>query len=238
MDATSQQVHVQPPYYFYGQITKFVEVGSVRVETTETFNTSISALFGGVKEETNVEVFRCGPLLGTQRWDINQATNEVKLHGTTYCMDDMNLGTQNGSNTQVYTCTGGSNQKWKYQNGRFVNQYNGLCLAIQRWENDNGANVYQVACSDNDITQRWTFTGSINTQIVSAVKADDGSNLCLQAGRLAINSVGFETPEGRNVLVVQNTGLTSVNFKLYNTRTDDIAANLTIPERSIATYLF
>ena len=238
VDASTQQINVQPTFYFFGQVSKYVKVGSVRVETTEYINSQVGPLYGSLRNGYNAQVFRCGEKVGSQRWDIDSLTNQVKVSGTNFCLDDQNFGKNNKSNAQVYSCTSNSNQKWIFRNGSIVNVLNNLCLAIQTFDNNNGANAYQIECNANDPTQKWTTNGTSSIQIVSSFRAPDGSQLCLQAGRLALNSVGFVTPTGDNVLVVQNSGIDPFTFKLSPTQFSRRAAKLTIPGRSIATYVF
>ena len=238
-DATNQTLEIKPAYYFYGQITKFVKPNSVRVETTEYINSpTVSPIFGNAKDAMNVQVFRCGDKLASQKWDYDLASKQIKLSGTSFCLDDMDNGTESGTNVQLSNCANRLSQRWTFSEGRVVNGYSELCLAVQRWENDNGANMFQMPCDSNDQTLQWRLQGSTNAQLVSSLKAPDGTSLCAQAGRLSVNSVGFITPQGDRVFIVQNTGVFPISFKFSNDLYPSAFANLSVPERSIATYIF
>ena len=240
VDAETQTINILPPYYFFGQISKFVCVNSTRVSTTEYLNSQVTLAYGDKPGNgDNVEVFRCGNL-SMQMWTYDDSTMQLSLAGTSLCMGDESGGKAGGANVRVYTCNGSTNLKWKRVANRLVNQESGYCASVQQWHNNNGANVFLLPCDEKDASQVWQFESSVGrTHVVNEIKGSEGSTLCLQAGRLSVSSVGFVTPFGDSVLVVQNTANNPFNFKLTDpVRFPDRAANLTIPMRSIATFIF
>eukprot|EP01091_Cochliopodium_minus_P009727 TRINITY_DN2458_c0_g1_i1.p1 TRINITY_DN2458_c0_g1~~TRINITY_DN2458_c0_g1_i1.p1 ORF type:complete len:621 (+),score=175.45 TRINITY_DN2458_c0_g1_i1:33-1895(+) len=241
VDSSTQQVNVQPTFYYMGQISKFVLPDSRRVEILNYLNAKdIVPISGSFQNGQNVQLAYCGSNISSQQFKFNLVTSQINVVGTDFCLDDMNLGSLSGSNVQIWNCntTGGLQQKWtKIGGNKIKNEYNNLCLAVDDFIGYSGANIVQKTCDDNDDRQKWNLDSN-GSLLSSFLRAPDGTQLCAQAGRVSLISAAFVTPQGDNVLVVQNTASTDATFKLIDSQNGNNAANVTIPQHSIATFIF
>ena len=78
------------------------------------------------------------------------------------CLDVQGDSTVNGAAVIQYTCHGGVNQQWYWENVpgtnavKIVNE-RGKCLSIDSNSTSNGAKVHQWTCFDNNAGQQWTL---------------------------------------------------------------------------------
>ncbi|WP_433281849.1 ricin-type beta-trefoil lectin domain protein [Micromonospora sp. CA-244673] len=118
------------------------------------------------------------------------------------CLDISRNATADGTNIQVWSCTGATNQVWQRQfdaNGRpiMVNPATGKCLDLSAYGTTNGTNV-----------QLWTCTGATN-QVWE--RQPNGTLKNPVSGRcLDTNLSG--TVDGTNVQLYDCSSGTSINF--------------------------
>ena len=75
-----------------------------------------------------------------------------------YCMDVPVASKNNGVQLQAWTCHGGPNQLWKFDDKRrLVNKNSGKCLDIANANTENGGIVQQWDCHDGP-NQKWSLT--------------------------------------------------------------------------------
>jgi RHS repeat-associated protein len=111
-------------------------------------------------------------------------TSAISGQGTK-CLDINGYGTANGTNVQLWDCTGAWNQVWQPQsNGSLKNPQSGKCLDISGYGTANGTNV-----------QLWDCTGNWN-QVWQ--RQPDGSLRNPNSGR-CLDISGWGTANGTNV---------------------------------------
>jgi hypothetical protein len=93
--------------------------------------------------------------------------------GSSRCLDVPNAGTTNGTQEQLYDCTGASNQRWTYTSGRQLTVYGSKCLDASGQGTGNGTAVIIWDCNGQS-NQQWNVNA--NGTITGAQ-----SGLCLDA---------------------------------------------------------
>jgi hypothetical protein len=102
------------------------------------------------------------------------------------CLDVPNSGTANGTQTQLWDCSGQSNQSWTYTSGKQLTVYGNKCLDASGRGTANGTPVVIWDCNGQS-NQQW----NVNTNgTVTGVQ----SGLCLDAN-------GAATANGTSVIL-------------------------------------
>jgi hypothetical protein len=86
-------------------------------------------------------------------WNVNP-DGTITFSGL--CLEVLSQGTANGSAVDVYTCNGGSNQKWTYTNNTLVGTQSGKCITIPGSNTANGTNLDIETCGTGS-NQKWNL---------------------------------------------------------------------------------
>ena len=89
------------------------------------------------------------------------------------CLEVPNSSTTNGTQTQLWDCTGGANQTWTYTAGRQLQVYGNKCLDANGAGTSNGTQVIIWDCHGNT-NQQWNVNAN---GTITGVQ----SGLCLDA---------------------------------------------------------
>jgi sugar lactone lactonase YvrE len=89
------------------------------------------------------------------------------------CLDVSGASTANGAQTQLWDCTGGTNQRWTYTSGRQLTVYGGKCLDAYGHGTVNGTAVVIWDCN-GQTNQQWNVNAN---GTITGVQ----SGLCLDA---------------------------------------------------------
>lgn len=100
------------------------------------------------------------------------------------CLEVTGVGTANGTDTQLWDCWGGSNQRWTYTAGKELKVYGNKCLDAYGHGTSNGTRVVVWDCS-GQANQQWNVNAN---GTITGVE----SGLCLDAS-------GFGTGNGTKV---------------------------------------
>jgi hypothetical protein len=93
------------------------------------------------------------------------------------CLDVPNSGTANGTQTQLWDCSGQSNQSWTYTSGKQLTVYGNKCLDASGRGTTNGTNVVIWDCN-GQTNQQWNLNSN---GTITGVQ----SGLCLDANAAA-----------------------------------------------------
>ncbi|MFH8484040.1 endo-1,4-beta-xylanase [Streptomyces longisporoflavus] len=104
---------------------------------------------------------------------------QIKGVGSGRCLDVPNAGTSDGTQVQLWDCTGGTNQQWTATASGELKVYGNKCLDAAG--TGNGARVQIYGCSGAD-NQKWRLNA-------------DGSIVGVQSGR-CLDAVGVGTANG------------------------------------------
>lgn len=97
-------------------------------------------------------------------WNISQAANtgsagQVKVANSGKCLDDPAGNTATGTKLDIWTCNGGTNQKWTVvQDGTL--RVSGKCLDVAGGGTANGSAVQLGTCTAGAASQRWQVGAS------------------------------------------------------------------------------
>ncbi|CAL9438046.1 hypothetical protein SUDANB140_02183 [Streptomyces sp. enrichment culture] len=98
----------------------------------------------------------------------------VHIHAASdKCLEVAGQSKADGAVTQMYTCNGGANQKWRIDGNALVNVNSGKCLDVNRDGTADGTRIQQWTCKQNG-AQSWEFTPNRTTQL-----RNTGSGKCL-----------------------------------------------------------
>mgnify|MGYP005993014107 CR=1 FL=1 len=103
---------------------------------------------------------------------------------------------QNSFNVIASACNGAPNQLWNSSWGRGVTvglTNSEMCLDVENWDADNGANVQVYQCGDSQSNQHWT----LNSSTGEITSSPDGKCLDVQ---------DFSTESGANIQMWDCTG--------------------------------
>ncbi|GAA3453441.1 RICIN domain-containing protein [Dactylosporangium matsuzakiense] len=104
------------------------------------------------------------------------------------CVDVPNGTTANGTQTQLYDCTGASSQRWTYTSGKQLQVYGNKCLDASGRGTSNGTAAIIWDCN-GQTNQQWNFNS-------------DGSITGVQSG-LCLDASAFGTANGTKVQLWQ-----------------------------------
>lgn len=94
---------------------------------------------------------------------------------------------ENGYNVIISECNGAPNQLWNLNsNSEIILENSSMCLDIENWDLNNGANVQTYDCGDNQANQNWSWD-STTKQISSSL-----NNKCLDV-------LDWSTQSGANI---------------------------------------
>jgi beta-galactosidase len=115
------------------------------------------------------------------------------------CVDVPNSSTTNGTQTQLWDCGGGSNQRWSYTSGKQLQVYGSKCLDANAQGTSNGTQVIIWDCNGQP-NQQWNVNA--NGTITGAQ-----SGLCLDAN-------GAATANGTKLILWSCNGGTNQRWTL------------------------
>ncbi|MEV3853772.1 endo-1,4-beta-xylanase [Streptomyces sp. NPDC050095] len=107
---------------------------------------------------------------------------QVKGVGSGRCLDVPNAGTADGTQVQLWDCSGGTNQQWTYTSAGELRVYGNKCLDAAGTGNGAKVQIYSCWGADN---QKWRLNS-------------DGSIAGVQSG-LCLDAVGAGTANGTQI---------------------------------------
>ncbi|MBT2532770.1 RICIN domain-containing protein [Arthrobacter sp. ISL-48] len=111
------------------------------------------------------------------------------------CLDLKSFATNDGAVVDIYTCNGGTNQKWTLDtSGQLVNASSGKCLDVSGQSTSNGAFAQQWTCTGGG-NQKWTYN-AVTRQLIgqqSGKCLDVNQASTADGARLVIWTCGNQT---------------------------------------------
>ncbi|MEO3929728.1 RICIN domain-containing protein [Micromonosporaceae bacterium B7E4] len=117
------------------------------------------------------------------------------------CVDVPNSSTTNGTQVQLWDCSGGTNQQWTYTAGKQLTVYGNKCLDANNAGTTNGTTVIIWDCHGG-LNQQWN--ANPNGTVTNAQ-----SGLCLDAN-------GGATANGTEIILWSCNGGTNQQWSLRN----------------------
>lgn len=117
----------------------------------------------GTHNGANVQIYSCSGG-NNQKWSFFSSDKTIRVYASPsqqgMCLDAHKLGNQskpaNGANIQIYSCSGGQNQKWNVYSDGTIRSYNGtICLDVEGFGTANHSNVHAWHDCHVQSNQRW-----------------------------------------------------------------------------------
>ncbi len=136
--------------------------------------------------------FHCGDASSTDPAEsagqgVTAATFSGPIHpqaASNLCLDVVGQGTANGTQVQLWSCTGNPNQQWTY-NGTTLSVYGNKCLDVTGGSTANGTKLQIWDCTAKNANQTWTASG--------ATFQWKGKGKCLDLANSAANGTRVES---------------------------------------------
>jgi len=103
---------------------------------------------------------------GAGSGEVDQAASGGVFTGSVHpvassalCLDVVGQGTANGTQVQVWSCAGSTNQRWTYD-GTHLRVYGNKCLDMTNGVAANGTKLQIWDCTPGNPNQAWTLGGS------------------------------------------------------------------------------
>jgi hypothetical protein len=113
------------------------------------------------------------------------------------CLDVTGQSTANGSQAQLWDCSGNPNQRWTYTAAGQLQVYGNKCLDVSNQGTANGTNVIIWDCN-GQANQRWTLNA-------------DGTVTGVQSGR-CLDANGAATANGTKIIIWSCNGGANQKF--------------------------
>jgi endo-1,4-beta-xylanase len=114
------------------------------------------------------------------------STGPLRGVGSNRCVDVPNSSTTNGTQVQLWDCSGGSNQRWTYTSSKQLQIYGNKCLDANGKGTTNGTTVIIWDCN-GQTNQQWNLNS-------------DGSISGVQSG-LCLDANGAATANGTKIIL-------------------------------------
>jgi len=137
----------------------------------------------------NVQLFSClSKLNDHQSWDYSPSgTLMSRLHGK--CLDAVQSNSD-GSNVQVWSCSGAKNQRWAFTpDGQIMSMFNRKCL--QAAGTGDRANVRLWTCDSKDPLQLFKIRGGVAPSEAPTTKTVGG---CTCKDSWSLNGIAYVYP--------------------------------------------
>jgi hypothetical protein len=126
------------------------------------------------------------------------------------CVDVVSGSTADGGEIAQYSCNGGSNQRWDFQNlgngyYQITAQHSGKCLDVDGASTANGARIIQWACNGGQ-NQQWQVQDA-GSDYVFLVARHSGKCLDVSSGSTADGTrlIQYTCSSGQNQQFMRNT---------------------------------
>jgi hypothetical protein len=130
-----------------------------------------------------------------------QQNQEVVGGGSGRCLDVPNSSTTNGTQLQLFDCSGASNQRWTYTSGRQLMVYGSKCLDASGQGTGNGTAVIIWDCN-GQANQQWNVNAN-------------GTITGVQSG-LCVDANGAGTANGTKIIIWSCNGGSNQQWSLRN----------------------
>jgi hypothetical protein len=104
-------------------------------------------------DRNKIDIWDCNGT-AAQRFTFT-SNGELQVHGK--CIDDQAFG-HSGTKVILFTCNGGSNQRWIHTGGSYVLVFRHLCLDDPAFSTTNGTQLVVWSCN-NGANQKWSLPG-------------------------------------------------------------------------------
>jgi len=238
-------IHVQPKYYYFGHISKFVPPGSIRLESHTVGDYNYALIDPNIRAGMEIGMFKCEKSI-RQMWKLNKDFN-VELYSTaidTEATDGymaqvcIGPGDSNRLYLTIIICEGADRKPLVLKpspDGQLIDHESGFCLSLAGEVREPGAllNLQPCHIQDNKAQDYQIFNLKNTGEIISTVM---DSELCLTAGWPMLTATSFKDPQNRVVVVIMNEATVDTEIILKDSRKGDMKFG--INSRSMQTIIY
>lgn len=248
-------IHIQPKFYYFGHISKYVTPGSTRIKTQIVGNYLHQAMDPNTRAGIELRLFACEKS-SRQSWSINSVNHTVALTNTAVVVNEGHADSsvnlcigrpfKNKVNLKLSVCDSaisGVLQLHHTSSDQLKDIKTGLCVEVADGIREPGALLHLARCISNSdksssessfLHQRFTI--SSNGEIKSKVE-----DMCVTAGWPFLTGVAFKhLKEGildETVVVLMNEASVETEYLLYDKYINK-ELRLGINARSIQTIVY
>ncbi|EGZ07453.1 putative GH30 glucocerebrosidase/glucosylceramidase precursor [Phytophthora sojae] len=197
---------IQPMYYFIQHFSRFIPVGSRRV------NVQVAAHFekpgdAQLYVDYQSSLATCD---GSSRQTLHRTDdNKVQVTNTPFCLNLVPTASE-GHEVRLGECRW-MQQTWTFEEDTQRIRIDDICLSLSRGSTEDGVRVTADKCEDEVVPhQQWTFNAEDGT-LRSLASATDQ---CVTTGYSFVQATAFVTPDNRKVLVVMNENTETAEFQV------------------------
>lgn len=235
-------VHVQPKFYFMGQVSRYVPPGSRRIRGdlvgNFVYTGTSEAEDDGLVTGMELSLFHC-ERSSRQHWLHDAGVKKLKLasdlanNGKGICVSHK---VDSLRNVAIVTECDNSDElakiNYKLDTSQLVDKQSGMCLTARDDLSWSGGSLVWAVCDTTGQAknQRWKFdhkTGEVRPV---------GSDLCLTAGWPFLQGVAFLTPSGDKVAIVMNEANAMTPLVIHDKKQGYMYS--VVPPKSIQTYVY
>ncbi|KUF96328.1 hypothetical protein AM588_10008039 [Phytophthora nicotianae] len=218
---------IQPMYYFIQHFSKFIPVGSRRVDV------EVAARFekpgdAQLYVDYQSSLATCD---GSSRQMIHKTDdNKMQVTNTPFCLNMVPTPSK-GREIRLVECQW-TQQTWTFEEDTNRIRIDDYCLSLSRGSTENGVRITADKC-EPDVAphQQWTFNAEDGTMRSKA----STSNQCVTTGYSFVQAAAFVTPENRKVLVVLNENTEPADFQV---QVGDAVLDTSVLAGAIRTYVW
>jgi hypothetical protein len=109
--------------------------------------------FNGAK----IDIYPCGNDQPNQQWTLNSNGTITSGLGSNWCLDLPDWDIADDTQLDLWTCNGGTNQVWSYENDNTIRGYYGKCVNLAGADLADGEPIIYWDCSQSEPwNQIWT----------------------------------------------------------------------------------
>eukprot|EP01038_Epipyxis_sp_PR26KG_P015082 gene15082-20294_t len=246
-------IYIQPKYYYFGQISKFVTPGSTRIASTIVGDYGFQKIDPNVQGGLEVGLFACEKST-RQLWTINNNVHNNTIELASLAVNEEAPLPENGIRWLAQLCIGngdsnrnplrlvdcgGSGTPLSFQMnqiGQIIDQESSLCVTIKDDVREPGALLELAPCVSSvliDELESQVFHLTDNGEIVSNVLG-----MCVTAGWPFLNSMAVITESKQTVVVIMNEASVSSPIVLQDTSKKGKELSFAIEARAIQTLIY
>ncbi|EEY54375.1 glucosylceramidase, putative [Phytophthora infestans T30-4] len=218
---------IQPMFYFIQHFSKFIPVGSRRVDV------HVAAQFDKPGDaqlyvDYQSSLATCD---GSSRQTIHKTDDhKMQVTNTPFCLNMVPTPSE-GREIRLVECQW-TQQTWTFEEDTHRIRVDDHCLSLSRGSTENGVRTTADKCEADVVPhQQWKFNAEDGTMRSHA----STSNQCVTTGYSFVQAAAFVTPENRKVLVVLNENTESAKFQM---QFGDAALDTSVLPGAIRTYIW
>jgi glucosylceramidase len=246
-------VLIQPKFYYFGHISKYITPGSQRINSHIIGNYNFADIDPNIQAYVEAGMYRCEKST-RQTWKIDSVTKFIEL--ATWAIDEefsidsnyekktqlcLNLGDENRIFLKLVDCNNQLMEPIRVninEEGQLIDIASGFCISIFSDVKEPGALLTLTPCipKNSDGIDQQQFDYNQSTGEITSKTIDD---LCLTAGWPFLNAVSFITEDKKDIVtVITNEASIATSIVVFDNAKGGELLGFAIDGRSIETLIY